>query len=151
MPVAPLFDVATLGDDYVITNAAFWPDISLNDFKAGMRVVDKNAEPLLLALQGAMWAVNKELSAWRDEQVLLGYTTLDLVPVDSLQYVSAYQLAVYHGAKGALLDRYRDVDTTNTGHDKASDLELNAVEHHRQSRRFTRMIQGLPTVAAALL
>lgn len=151
MPTAPLFAVAVVGDDTVITNTAFFPDISLNDFKAAVRVTDKNDEPVLLSLQAGMWDVNSELDAWKDTQVLAGYATLADVPETDLVLDSAYKLAVYHLAKAKLLDKYRDEDTTNTGHNRADDLDANADYHYAESRRWQRRMQGLSPVTAMII
>jgi hypothetical protein len=150
-PVAPIFDTAVVGDDVIIDTGEFWPDVSLHDFKSSMRIIDKNDAPVIGAMNMGIFEVNTELAIWQAVQAALGYATLADVPSPNANLVSAYQQAVYCCSKGKLLDLYRDMDTTNSGHDRADDLEKNALYYYAEFRRLVRLMKGETMLTAALL
>lgn len=149
-PVAPLFSTTEVGEDTLISSGAFFPDVSLLDFKNAMRIIDKNDAPVMASLQGGLYQVYHCLMSWAAEQISLGYATLAAVPSD-IDLESVFKLSVYHSAKGKLVDQYRDMDTTKSGHDRADDLEMNADFHYLESRRYSKMLQGVSVVTATLI
>jgi len=149
-PVAPIFSTTVQGDDTLISSGDFFPTVSLHDFKSVMRVIDKNDDPVLAALQSSLFDVYSDLKSWSLEQAALGYETLAAVPAD-IDLESMFRLAVYSGAKGKLVDMYRDIDTTNTGHDRADALEQTAHFYYREQRSRMRSIRGKAALTAELI
>lgn len=125
-------------DPVTITNAAFFPDLALSDFRDNMRldstVTDDRA---VHALQIALFDVNAQLAPWMESQQAEGVATLDAVPEQSWQpegyYTQLYLRAVWSLARANLIERYRDYDSTNDGHDNADALEMTGDDYRRDA------------------
>ncbi|MEQ5834233.1 head completion/stabilization protein [Marinobacter sp. NFXS9] len=121
-----------------ITNAAFFPDLDLDTFREAIRldgtVTNERAVP---ALEIAMSDVNGQLAEWMQEQQAAGATALDEVAQPAWQpdgyYTRLYKRAVWSLAKANLVERYRDYDTTGTGHDRADALEPTDGDYRRDA------------------
>jgi len=113
--------------------------------------VDKQDDTVLHWLTHAMHAVNAELHAWSCEKVRDGYDTLDVVPNDNGHLMSLYQTAVFCQARAYIIESYRTEDTTNTGHDRADDLDVESDFYHATVRRSVRDMQGLPHITCELV
>lgn len=121
--------IATGGttEPVIIANAPFFPDIDLDAFRETMRVDNTvSDERAVHALETAMSDVNGQLSTWMQNQVDAGAASIHDVQQPAWQpdgyHVRLYLRAVFSLAKANLIERYRDYDTTGTGHDKADAL-----------------------------
>lgn len=125
-------------EDITIPNAAFFPELALADFRNAVRldgtVVDDRA---VQALETAMYDVNGQLAEWMQEHQAEGVNTLADVPNPAWQpesyYTRQYLRAVWSLAKANLVERYRDYDTTGTGHDRADALEPADADYRRDA------------------
>ncbi len=140
--------------DVTIASHNFWPELSSNDFRNIMRVggtiPNTRVEATLIA---AVIAVNKELQKFRLTWAL--YAGLEDIPADQVAgisiYVHQYQAAVFNNAKADLVERYRDFDSTNDGHDEADKLEETIDDYRRKSRENIRALLGNPRTTIELL
>lgn len=110
-----------------ITNAPFFPDISVESFRDAMRVDGTvTDERCKHSLQAAVFSANDQLSNWVQDQVSIGISEITEIPTKAWQatgyHEQLYLRAVYSLAKANLIERYRDYDTTGTGHKKADAL-----------------------------
>lgn len=136
--------------DTVITNAAFWPDISLGDLRKVMRLDGQvTTERLRHAAIEAMTNVNNELAEWRVKQQAAGFEALKDVPVSDDEQIDGesvliqrYRRAVYCHAKANLVERRRDVDTTGDGDNLAEKLSTTITDLWRDARWAIQDIQG---------
>ncbi|WP_337263335.1 MULTISPECIES: head completion/stabilization protein [unclassified Serratia (in: enterobacteria)] len=137
-------------EDTVITNTAFWPDISLGDLRKVMRLDGQvTTERLRHAAIEAMTNVNNELKAWRVKQQAAGFETLNTVPANDEEMIDnesvllqRYRRAVYCHAKANLVERRRDVDTTGDGENLAEKLSTTITDLWRDARWAIQDIQG---------
>ncbi len=133
----------------VLKNAAFWPDVDLEDLRTSVRLTDNLPLARLrhLALE-AMARVNDELRRWQEEKQADGYLSLDQIPCDCLAgepvLVSRYRRAVYCTTRALIVESYRDIDTTREGEKHAEALALQADALWRDSQWALRDVQGLP-------
>ncbi|MBK1874578.1 head completion/stabilization protein [Marinobacter sp. 1-3A] len=121
-----------------ITNAPFFPDLSLVEFRDSMRldgtVTDARA---VHALEAAMFHVNGSLSVFMKARKEQGFETLEDVPDPDWQPlgtgVRLYLRAVWCLAKADLIERYRDYDATGSGHDQADGMDLTSDDLRRNA------------------
>lgn len=139
---------ATPADQAVITNGDFWPEIDPDDALKDKRI-DGTVGPdrLRAALVEAICTVNRDLSAWRLEQIALGYLTLAAVPTDEIdgesQHAHRYRRAVYCLAAADLTEQYRSFDATDAGHQYADKLETPISDLRRAAQWAVRDILGV--------
>lgn len=91
-----------------ITNDGFFPDVSTQTLVDVYRVPpDFAVQALENQLRLAVAWANRQLQAWRAEQVLAGYATLAAVPADMLGDVSVrevyYRAAVFNECRAQLV------------------------------------------------
>lgn len=170
-PAAPF--VAQKSQDrtgITLPNMEFFPAIDLLDFQTKYRVnASHSVERQVEALQQAMIKTNAELLSdaamasgvsWTCQQVRAGYYSLDAVP--AIQYgglsekVELYLAAVYAKAKQVLVERYRDTDTTRSGHQTAGFDKDKAVsdliaDYEQESREKLRLLMGKPRCTIELI
>lgn len=78
---------------------------------------------LINALKNAIIETNHELWQWQQNEIRLGFQTLDAIPANHIhdgekaesELVYLYRRAVFCNAKANLTERYRDIDTTLNG------------------------------------
>ena len=139
-----------------MANLAFYPAISLIDFRADYRVDDTATDQrTVVSLNRAMIRVNDELKAWRVTQEDLGYATLDDIPSDNYGGVSAlewhYLSAIYNNAKADLIESYRDFDSTRSGHDKADEMVQRIDDQRRRGREELRLLLNITRITVELI
>lgn len=139
-----------------LPNMEFFPAISLRDFQERYRVNNGQAETRQIqTLQQAMQRINRELLddaatedgvSWVCQQVRNGFYTLETVPANQYggcsEKVMQYRTAIYAHAKARLTERYRDTQTTRTGHDRADDMDLTVDDYDQESREALRQLMG---------
>ena len=139
-----------------ITNAPFFPDLQLQEFRDSMRldgtVPDERA---VHALESGMFDVNRSLSAFMQAQKDLGFDTLEDVPDADWQpmgtNVRLYLRAVWCLAKASLIERYRDYDATGSGHDKAEAMDLTSDDLRRDASWALSDIRGVHRTTVELI
>nr|WP_282559396.1 head completion/stabilization protein [Providencia alcalifaciens] len=103
-------------------------------------------ERLKHAITTAIIEINRELSAWRQSQIEKGYASMDKIPAEFVntesELVLLYRRAVYSQTKANLTERYRDVDTTNSGEKKAEGLGTTIDELWRDVQWAIQRIKG---------
>lgn len=139
-----------------IKNHAFFPDINPDDCRQVMRI-DANitAERLRHSLINAISDVNTELKAWADTQKAAGHATLNDVPSDRIDDISEkiqqYTRAVFNFAKAEVTERYRDIDTTGIGGQRAEDVEDTTGHYRREGILAIRTILNKPRTSVELI
>jgi hypothetical protein len=114
----------------VIKNTAFWPDISLHEFRELYRLPQGYAVELMInhLKLGIAWT-NDQLSEWKKEQIADGHTSLDSVPEDiqgeaideetpALLY---YKRAVFCYAKADLLLQFATINRREAAQNEAKE------------------------------
>lgn len=139
-----------------ITNASFFPDLQLQDFRESMRIDSTVTDSRAVhALESAMYEANQLLSDWMQEQQNEGVADIDNVPQPAWQpegyYKNLYLRAVWSLAKSNLVERYRDYDTTGAGHDRAEALEMTDDDYRRDATWALSDIRGRPRTTVELI
>lgn len=130
-----------------LVNDGFFPDVEPADCRESMRITnDITPARLRDALCGAILATNEDLQAWKATQTLAGFNSLETVPAPTLNKQSVnvvlYQRAVFNFTKAELTDRYRDIDMTQQGGNRADDLAPVIDQYRRQAILAIRQICG---------
>ncbi|MTC47887.1 head protein [Providencia sp. wls1922] len=133
--------------DEVFHSGDFFPDIHALDYQKFMLTDGKlTPERLKHAITNAIIEINRELSAWRQSQIEKGYASMDQIPAEFVnaesELVLLYRRAVYSQTKANLTERYRDVDTTNSGEKKAEGLGTTIDELWRDVQWAIQRIKG---------
>ncbi|WP_265497593.1 MULTISPECIES: head completion/stabilization protein [Providencia] len=133
--------------DEVFHSGDFFPDIHALDYQKSMLTDGKlTPERLKHAITTAIIEINRELSAWRQSQIEKGYASMDKIPAEFVntesELVLLYRRAVYSQTKANLTERYRDVDTTNSGEKKAEGLGTTIDELWRDVQWAIQRIKG---------
>lgn len=148
--------ITTATETDTIPNNGFWPDIDVATFRDAMRV-DSLATPprMVAALDAAVMDVNAQLISYQLKQEAAGHQTAADVPPRPGQrdgdLARLYLRAVWSLAKADLIDRYRDYDATNDGHDRADALENTANDHRRAAAWAIRDIAGVRRTTVELI
>lgn len=133
--------------DEVFHSGDFFPDIHAQDYQQSMLTDGKvTPERLRHAITNAIIEINRELANWRQTQITNGHVSMDKVPADFInddsELVLLYRRAVYSQTKANLTERYRDVDTTNSGEKKAEGLGTTIDELWRDVQWAIQRIKG---------
>ncbi len=139
-----------------ITNASFFPDLTISEFRDAMRVDSTVTDDRAVhALQAAMFNVNAQLASWMADQKEAGVNTLENVPEQDWQpagvYMRLYLRAVWSMARANLVERYRDYDSTNDGHDRAEALENTGDDYRRDAHWAIADIKGINRTTVELI
>lgn len=145
-------------DTETIPNAAWWPDVSMQAFRAASRI-DRTApdEQVRTALVSAISNVNAQLNGWLGNQLALntGATKLADLPDPPGQaegwYAERYLRAVHSAADALLTESYRDFDSTAEGHQRADAMEGRIDAYRRESQYAIADITGRPRRRVELL
>lgn len=139
-----------------VSSGVWFPEIDLVKLRAATRF-DGNvtSERLRPAVVNAVRSVNRELAAWRAQQLLAGYASLADVPAEAVDNVSdkvhAYLRAVYACTQADLVERYRDFDTTGAGDKDVDQLTSRADELRREQRWAISDILGIGRTTVELI
>ena len=130
-----------------VKNTAFYPDVALADVRTTMRLDGTVTDARLQhTLVDAIVQTNQELREWKATQLALGFHTLADVPAEQTNNESVllalYRRAVYSFTAANLIERLRNVDTTNEGHDRADQLESPIDDLRRDARWAIRDLLG---------
>jgi hypothetical protein len=143
-------------DTTIVTNDGWFPPIALGDFREEMRIRDSVTVPRQRkAVRDAIIAIGNDLADWAAKQVVAGYASLAAVPAPRIDGESrlelSYRSAIYAHAKAALVERYRDIDITDSGNRRAEDLEPSVGELRRDAIHAVRDILGVTRTAVELI
>lgn len=124
--------------DDLITNEAFFPDLSIVQCRNQMRVDGTVTEYRLKeALIEAMASVNDELASFQQDNA--EYDRLERIPAPIINgestLVQRYQRAVICLALANLYERYASYDSTNDG-EKKMELLKDSINQLRRDARF---------------
>ncbi|MGL4711133.1 MAG: head completion/stabilization protein [Shewanella sp.] len=144
----------TVVDD-VVSNEAFFPDVSVADFQRECRIPPEyNPSQQRNMLISAMAGINTELTGFRLRSEDQGYQQLaDIGPRIGGQsaHVSSYLQAVYHRAKASLLVHFATFERRK----EAEALGKEGAETHTSlmalSQMALRNIQGMVVASVKLL
>lgn len=133
-------------DSSIVIEQAWWPHVSARAAREVLRLDGNVTDPRLQEfLKNAVFAINDELTEWRQAQNETGIAE----PSERVQHL--YLRAVYFYAHAELLEQYRNYDTTGAGEKRAENLTETIGESRRLSRVAVRDIQGLSRMAVELL
>lgn len=133
--------------DAPIQGGGWWPDVDPVAVRAAMRLDGAiTADRLRSCIVAAVAAVHDELEAWRATQAAAGYASLTDVPsrqVDGAsRLVMLYQRAVGKAALAEAAETYRSYDATDSGNQRADDLDPSITEARRDLRWAIRDFLG---------
>lgn len=142
--------------DVIIENHSFFPAIKLSEFRTAMKIDSVvTAERAEHALKAAVIEVNSRLSRWMVGHMSIGIAHLDDVPLPAAaipgQNQYHYLRAVWSLAKGNLVERYRDFDSTKSGHERADTLEITADDYRRDASWAINDLTGIPRSTVELI
>lgn len=140
----------------IITNADFFPDLNLQEFRDSMRldgtVTDERAQH---ALEAGMFDANRSLADYMKSQKDLGFDSLENVPDADWQpsgtNVRLYLRAVWCLAKANLIERYRDYDSTGKGEARAEAMDLTGDDLRRDAAWALSDIRGANRTTVELI
>ncbi len=137
-----------------ITNNGFFPDLLISDFRTAMRTDDNvSTGRTRQQLISAMYFINEDLKPWQLEQEE-HFESIEEISVDEYQthrLIHLYKDAVYNRAKAMIIENYRDIDSTNSGHDRAAEMELRVDDYLQKSREAVRQLMGKPRMTVELV
>jgi hypothetical protein len=139
-----------------VSSGDWYPSIDPTDARKVMRIDGTvTNERLIECLALAMSAVEDQLDPWQQQQVALGRASLADVPSKTIggetRLVLCYRRAVYATAQAEMIERYRDLDTTNSGQRRAGVMDESVDDYHRNVRYAIRDILGRPRADVELL
>ncbi|WP_153075789.1 head completion/stabilization protein [Paraburkholderia bonniea] len=147
---APQPDTSTL----VIKNDSWFPDIDLIALRASARFDGTvTHERLRESAIDAISSVNEELAEWRfthADSATLADVPAPKIGGESMQ-VARYRRAVYSLAHADLTERYRDLDTTKSGGQKAEELEETICQSRRNARWALNDLRGIARTTIELI
>lgn len=137
------------GNEPVITNTSFWPDVEPEKVRRLMRLEQTvTAERLRHAIMNGIAETNAELYHYSREQMAAGYRRLADVPADLIDGESEkcfhYLRAISAFASATIYERYRGYDASGKGLAKAADLDQTIDELWRDARWAVSRLQGQP-------
>lgn len=112
----------------VINAGEFWPQIDPITFREAMRIDGSATEPRIrAALVESIISVNESLAAFKAEQINAGTTTLSATSSETIDNIALnvhrWTRAVHCLAAANIAERYRGVDATGAGNQKADLVE----------------------------
>ncbi|EFK6342899.1 head completion/stabilization protein [Escherichia coli] len=142
--------------DSCVTADAFWPVIVLRELRLAVRLPGRTTTARLMhAATEAVAHVTAELEMWKQERMKEGYTALADIPATHVNsesvHVHRYRRAVYALARAFVLERTRDVDTTEKGDKKADSLDTQVEALWRDARWAISDIRGVTRIYAELV
>ncbi len=136
------------GDEPVIKNTFFFPDIDPKRVRERMRLEPVAPARLREAIKSGMAETNAELYEYREQKIAAGFTRLADVPADDIDGESIkvfyYERAVCAMATASLYERYRGVDASAKGDKKADSIDSTIDELWRDMRWAVAGIQDKP-------
>jgi hypothetical protein len=132
-----------------VGNDGWFPDLSLSAFRQIVRLDGTVTDPRLReALVAAMLETNQILAAYQREQHTAGHGDLAAVPSTTIdgasRLVQLYRRAVQCAAKADLIERYRDLDSTDAGLRRAIEMDAAVDEQRRNARWAVSELLGQP-------
>ncbi|ATM78964.1 head protein [Serratia fonticola] len=140
----------------IIKNSAFWPDISITNYRETQRQDGQTpAVRLREALLQGMTEANRLLKDWRLTQQAAGCMALTDVEAEIIDGESElsvhYRRAVYSAARAIMTEQFRGTDTTTDGDRRARALEATTDDLWRQFQWSVNDVQGLPHATVDLI
>ncbi|MFY9349914.1 MAG: head completion/stabilization protein [Sphingobium sp.] len=135
----------------------FFPAVDMHALRETMRVGTMVTDARLReAVIAGMTTALRELAAWRTEQVLAGYPSVDLIMgqprIDGQNwYAQRWRRAVYNYACAELAETHRDVSATGDGSERAEAKALSADDYRRDGLHAVRDILAVPRIHAELI
>ena len=142
--------------DRSIENDGWWPDQSLNDFRAAMRIDSAITDDRLadMVANAMLWA-NDELVIWRGLQAATGRASLADVPSSQIaggsRLAFLYRRAVFAAVKAEADESYRQPDTRYVGDVRGEALAPTIGAYQRNAAWAIRDFLGLPRVTVELI
>ena len=141
---------------YPIVNDGWFPDLDGQHLRESLRLDGSITDARLeTAAVNAVIEVNRELKAWKAQQLAAGNASLADVPADAIQGESQllhlYRRAIYCSAGAELAERMRDYSATGDGAERAEALTPTADEYRRDARWAIRSILGIAHTTVELI
>jgi hypothetical protein len=140
-------------EESTIGSGDFWPAIEPEEIRTAQRI-DSSVVPERLrdVLVEAIATVNDQLAEWAATQTAATLAEVEAPTVDEESiHVHRYRRAVGCLAKAALIERYRDMDTSATGDRKADATEPTIDDLRRDALWSIRDIKGKSRTTVELI
>lgn len=144
----------------VVAAGGWWPDVNITGVRQAVDLNTKvTAERVRDAVRQAIVDLASEpaMSAWRAEQLALGYTNLAAVPSREIQvdgqsdYCLRWTRAVYSLVAADLGERLLGQGLTAAGADRAEALGSEVSLHQRNVTHAVRDFLGRPRIRARMI
>ena len=141
-------------DDAQVDNDPWFPAVPASRLREVCRLEGtETAARLGEAISNAMDSVNRELQAYKAEQVLAG--AANLAAAGDGRQPGRYLRAIYAHVQAELAEVYRDIDTTPHNDSKAERMreryEVKVDEHRRNLRWAIADLLGRPRTTVELI
>ncbi|EHL2388010.1 head completion/stabilization protein [Escherichia coli] len=142
--------------DAMVSAGDFWPAISLHEIRLASRIPGRTTTTRLLhAATEAVAHVIAELELWKRERMAEGAASLADVPATQVNgesvHVHRYRRAVFALTRAFVLERTRDVDTTDKGDRRTDALDMQVEDLWRDARWAISDIRGVTRIYAELV
>jgi hypothetical protein len=139
-----------------LTNDGWFPDLHLSALREIIRLDGTVTDARLRDVaRYAILEVNRQLAAYKAEHAAAGITRLEDVAGDRLDGINRlsflYGRAVAAQIKAELVERYRDLDISDTGLRRVVDMEPSIGEYRRNASWAVRDILGEPHTVVELI
>ena len=132
-------------ENIMITNDGFYPELSFNEFENHMRG-DGSGDIAAMHqdLKLAMITVNAELKDFKKKYA--SYVSFTDIPSTDYgtetEFLILYRAAVFFRAKSEILGKWRNFDTTKSGHEYAEKMELKISDYLAKSQDYIARLSG---------
>lgn len=141
---------------FTLKNDGWWPDIDGNELRAVLRLDASITDARLKAAAlNALLDINHELAPLKLRHQAEGHSSLEAVPAEQAdgqsRLVILYRRALYCATGAELTERYRALDSSGEGHDRADALTPSIDELRRDQRWAIRDLLGTPRTTVELI
>jgi hypothetical protein len=139
-----------------VAGDAFWPAISIADFRDGFAVASAVTDVRVRdALRGGMLLVRRELRDWKAAHVLAGAAQLEDIDDEELDgeraAVLLYRRAACSTAAADLAETHHEISATADGRDRIAEQATAADELRRAATHAIRDILGVTRTTVELI
>ena len=139
-----------------VSGDAFWPPISMVEFRASMRIDSVASDTRVRdALRAGMLHVRRELRAWKAAHVAAGAAELANIDDELVDGEGAaeilYRRAVFAVAAADLAETHGSIGATGDGRDRIEEHALSADEHRRNATHAIRDILAVTRTSVELI
>ncbi len=132
--------------DRVAYADSFFPALSVTEFRTTMQQDDTvSNERIIEQIKAGMMMIAGDVTDWRSQQTASSINELGEVKKD------AWRMAVFNRAKALIIENYRDIDTTKSGHNRADAMQPSINSYLQRSREMQSILTSSPRTVIKLV